>query len=226
MTYPDHWLCSFGGALGSAGKEHWSCGIRMVLYTPPGSGTELDEEQWLEEQGEVALTAWILRATSHIGAMAFLDFVKLNRIGPDGNYADPNNPHTRFIPHVQAGGGTSVMPFSAAVCVTTRTAFLAGPASKGRFYQPLPDFSCGTDGKFNGAYAAEIADSARILMDNLEVAIGPPPASTFRPNVVSAIGSGTVHLITHCSVDNRMDTQRRRSNQLVGIISQSADIDY
>jgi hypothetical protein len=222
MTFPDHYLLSFGGALGSAGKEHWSCGIRLVADAVGEGGW--DEEDYLENIAEPRLTEWMTRANSHIGFMAFLDFAKFNRIDSQGNYANPGTPHTRFF-HVAGNGGSSTLPYQACIVVTTRSHEVsAGPASRGRFYQPLPAVTVGTDGLFAAAVAADIADSARILMDNLEDSAGLGLA-TIRPHIVSG-AYNTSHQIDYVTVDNRVDTQRRRANQLRGAVSVSSDIDY
>lgn len=227
MTYPDHFLLSFGGALGSQAKEHWSCGIRMVIEGG-GEPDEGFEDNYLDATGpgQAAIGAWFLRANTHISGVAFLDWMKFNRIGPDGNYADPNHPHTVAVPHYPGGGGVYDQPYSVCVVVTTQTAFLGGPASRGRFYQPLPDIHCGSDGRFNSQYAQEIVNSASTMLEALVTSALLPSGSSLFPHVVSARGSGATNRITSVSVDNRPDTQRRRANQIQGVRSLGADIIY
>lgn len=217
MPYNEHWLCSFGGALGVGTGEAWSCGIRLA-----NAGAEtIDEEEYLDVIAVPRISEWIVRADSHIGFGTHLNFVKFNKINPDGLYEDPGHPHTRFL-DVAGGTDTSTLPFQACVVVTTRSnSVSAGPGSRGRFFSPYPAVHTGSTGLFNTIEAQEIADSAAILMDNLEDTGG---FSNIRPHIMSQKYS-TEYQIDYVTVDNRVDTQRRRANQLVAAKFR-ADIDY
>lgn len=221
MGYPTHWLCTFGGSLGSSEEEHWSCGIRLILSGLNQGG--FDPDDWLVNQGD-HITEWILRTNSHIGFGTKLQFIKMNEINEFGHYADPEHPHTRFL-NVAGGMATSTLPFQACYVVTTRThAVSAGPASRGRFYVPYPAVTVDSHGLFPTGFADQMASSAHDLLDNLEV--GVIGDWSIKPNIVSKVGDGHAHQIDYVIVDNRIDTQRRRANQLRGVKSTSADIVY
>ena len=228
MGYPDHRLVQFGGYLGSEDLEHWSCGIRMVKS---GLGA-MDDEQYLDDTAVPAISAWMHRENSHIGGAAHLTFVKCNQIDEFGLYLSPIV-HGRVL-DIAGDAHISTMPYQACVVLTWHTNDgSSGLATKGRIYSPLPSVEVDqSSGFFPTGYAALMADSARQLLDNLDAPLGGGLGGTIRPHIVSrgkktgsAWGPGISHQIDYVTVDNRIDIQRRRANQMAGVKSR-ADIEY
>lgn len=215
MPYPSHYLLQFGGPKGTPALENWSCGIRMVAV-----GGDLDQAatmDYLEDVCSVALKDWFVRVTSKISAEAKLAFAKLNRISPDGTYAEPTTVQY-FYSSAWSGGvagtGTAAIIPQASLALTWETDTVSrGLASRGRIYSPAPAVaSSAATGLFPAGDALTIATSAAQLISDLR---GPGGAGSMVPNIVSDQGAGVAHRIDQVSVDNRVDIIRKRANQLV-----------
>lgn len=215
MPYPSHYLLQFGGPKGTPALEIWSCGIRMI---PVGGDLEPGETlDYLEDVCSVALKDWFVRTTSQISTEAKLAFCKLNRIAPDGTYAEPLTVQ-HFYPSAWSGGvagaGTAAVVPQASLCLTWHTDTVSrGLASRGRIYSPSPAVSpnIGT-GLFPIGNATTIATSAAQLISDLR---GSGEAGSMTPNIVSDNGGGVAHRIDQVSVDNRVDIVRKRANQII-----------
>lgn len=218
MAYPPHYLLQFGGTVGTATGEIWSCGIRLVLQNAapddfdPGDG-------YLVSTAVPALAAWMTRASSKIGAPAKLAYAKCNSIGPDGRYTSSTTNEYFWPTPVIGGGGGGGLPFQCAVVLSWETDNATrGPASKGRIYSPVPQVAASaTTGLFSVSDALGMAQSAATLLNSLDDSVG--PAGQIRPAIVSNVGEGSQNEINIVRVDNRVDIQRRRANQLVPVSS-------
>lgn len=214
VTYTPHYLLQMIGTNGSANPEIWSCGIR--LWSASFSG--FDEVGYLNGLAKDACAAWVTRATSKINTVCSLDVLKFNFINATGHYEDPGNTLQYVYPTPPSGGGgTSTNPYQAAVVLTWRTKDVArGRGSRGRIYSPAPTVgTSATTGLFASAEALGMAQSAQTLLNTLDVGFGEPvTGGIIRPQIMSSV-DGSHHQIDWVDVDNRVDVQRRRANQLV-----------
>lgn len=211
MAYETHLLVNFGGTVGTANPEIWSCGIRLWA----DSYSTFDEIGYAEDVAIPALTDWVNRTDSKIGSHISMDWVKVNMIAPSGDYLEPNNPHTYFLSPVVVGElNTFVHAYQCAVVLSWRSAeALRGLASKGRIYSPGPAVTVDkTTGLFDPGEALLMAQSASQLLNALDVSIG--GTHPLRPSIMSS-QDGAHHQIDNVVVDNRLDIQRRRANSLV-----------
>lgn len=218
MPYADHFLVQFGGRIGAVGGEIWSCGIRIKLQNDSPLA-DFNPEEYLDDNAVPALSAWIARATSKISSGTFLEFVKCNQIGPDGRYVDGAVTHERFLAVPVAGGaGSGTLPWQACVVLSWETnAATRGPASKGRIYSPTPTVSVNAStGLFVAGDALGMAQSAATLLNTLDDSVG--VSGQIRPHIMSEVG-GAFNEINRVRVDNRVDVQRRRANQVVPLSS-------
>lgn len=214
MTYPAHALLQFGGPRTSTSEETWSCGIRMV---PVGGDLEPGELlDYLTTICVPALAGWFARVGSRISSNTKLAFAKLNRIAPDGTYADTLTVQY-FWPTAVSGGwnpaDTAAMVAQAALCVTWETDTVSrGLASKGRIYTPTPAVKPDpATGLFPINDALLVATSAAQLISDLR---GDSGAGSMTPNIVSDVGAGVAHRIDSASCDNRVDIIRKRASSL------------
>lgn len=224
MAYPEHYLMQFGGTLGTPAGEIWSCGIRLVLDGNPLA--DLDESDFMTEQCVPALAGWFGRATSKISSATRLAFVKFNLIDGEGLYVKEETTEYFWPVPLTGAGGTSALPFQCSVALTWETDEKSrGLASKGRIYSPGPTVVT-SNGLFSSTDALGMAQSAATLIAALEIEVDASTATT-RPAIVSrgrktgedTWGTGEWSKITSVSVDNRVDIQRRRGNQLVPVRS-------
>lgn len=211
MTYPQHWLLSFGGGLGDP-LESWSCGIRMGIVSEEILA-DMDEEQYLTDVAVPALSAWFARPNSRIASAAALNWIKFNEIGPDGRYKDTGVTHQRLGLNVAGGTSASNLhPLQVCLVLRWRTnAVSRGPASVGRIYSPRPNIVVAANGDVAGAERVVVAESARDLLNTLDTTLG--IGGVFRPVIVSNVGSGAKHQIDSVIVDSALDIQRRRAAQ-------------
>lgn len=211
MAYPQHWLLAFGGGLGDT-TEIWSCGIRMGIVSEEPLAS-MDEEQYLTDTALPALEAWFENPGARIASAASLTWVKFNEIGPDGRYADQTITHQRVVTGVVGGVTTSNLhPLQVCCVLRWRTDEVQrGPASNGRIYSPRPNVVISASGDLAGPERVIIAETARDLLNSLDVTLG--IGGVLRPVIVSPIGPGHMHQIDSVSVDSALDVQRRRAAQ-------------
>lgn len=215
-VYEPHYLLQFGGTLGDAAPEQWSCGIRLASH----DWTGFDEEGWFSGVGQSAPAAWMARADSKISNKAKLTFVKFNLINAAGRYSDTGSTREYFYPTPVAGAsGGALFPYQCTVVLSWRTLEATrGRASKGRIYSPLPAVTVGmSTGLFLAAEAQLMANSAALFLNTLDASFG-GVGQWIRPAIMSGV-DGTWHQIDSVIVDNRVDTQRRRATNLVPVES-------
>lgn len=220
MAYTPHFLLQLYGTVGTANPEIWSCGIRMW----GSSYTGFDEVEYMEGVAKDAAAAWYARPNSKIGSHSSLDGIKFNFINEAGHYADPGNTQEYVYPVPVVGGATLTTPvYQVSLVLGWRTNDVErGYASKGRIYSPAPTVTnAASTGLFAAADALLIATSAALFLNTLDITVGTEP---FRPHIMSKV-DGSHHQIDHVVVDNRLDIQRRRANNLEPVES-AAEILY
>lgn len=222
MPYPSHYLLQFGGPRNTLNDELWTCGIRMV---PVGGDLDpADTKTYLDTVCVPALAAWIARAGSLVGNTAKLGFAKLNRIAPDGTYAEPLTiSYFWATPVAGASSSTNVaamIPQCSLVITWETDTVSRGLASRGRIYSPAPSVAPDAmTGLFAAGLALGVVTSAGLLIKALKGAGG---AGSMVPNIVSDGGAGVAHRIDKVSVDNKVDIVRKRANGIVAARSRAA----
>lgn len=218
VIFAPHYLLQFGGYLGDAKPEIWSCGVR--LHSLDYSG--YDEEDHFTSVIIPAVSAWFTRADSKISNKARLTFCKYNLIDAAGHYSDVGATREHFYtPEVTGASSGAALPYQCSVVLGWRTdAATRGRASKGRIYSPMPTVTVGgASGLFLAAEAQLMANSAATFLNTLDIGYG--TAQTIRPHIMSGV-DGTFNEINSVVVDNRVDIQRRRANALVAVESTAA----
>lgn len=201
-----HMLLVWGGEVN--GGETWQNSIRLAdsLGGPISEGPIL-----ASMAGYVtACTAFFGRTATHISPRATMTFVKLNKIGIDGLYADPVSHETAVTP---VGGGSAYgndFPNQVAWVVSWKTAFARGPAHAGRIYLPLPDVPVRSDGLCDPLDATACEGSAATFLADLAAVVsGVAPFCMSRK-----LGAPAMNVITGARVGRVLDTQRRRRRSL------------
>lgn len=221
VVYTPHYLLQFGGTLGTATTEIWSCGIRMHS----GDYTGFDEDGYFTSVAWPALAAWMARSGSKISSSCKLAYAKFNLINAAGHYDDTGNTREYVWPTPVPGVGANFgLPYQSSVVLGWRTdAASRGRASKGRIYSPMPCVTpIQSTGVFATADAQAMATSAADLLNTLDYGWG--GAGTIRPHIMSGV-DGSFNEINTVVVDNRIDIQRRRANSLVAT-TMSAPVTY
>lgn len=208
MVFPEHWYVAFGGTAYS-GHEQWQCGIRLAGGTIGSSFIDDALADVADDVKKFCQATGSAMPTSHT-----LTYCKLNRIGPDGNYADEGTSNTFIYAPAISGSVAAVQIPQAAVVVSLLTDAEFGRASKGRFYwlgagYPLGLSSAGDPG-LNDPQCTALATAAWTLMQDLGNWPG-LDVTGLAPSVVSSVGVGAWRHVTRVRVDSRFDVQRRRA---------------
>jgi hypothetical protein len=137
--------------------------------------------------------------------------IKLNRIGVDGRYTEPETMEY-FYPTPINGTASNTPAAQNSMVATLRTAVPRGRGSKGRMYLPPTSAvsDVRSDGRILPATALGQAIAVKALIDRLNatyVGIG-------RVGVASNAGAGRFEHVTHVSVGRVVDTVRSRRSAL------------
>jgi hypothetical protein len=149
----------------------------------------------------------------------YLTFIKLNRIGVDGKYADEDSmTHDYPTPIIGPSSGSNAVPQLACVA-TLRTAAERGRANRGRmFLPPVTGFDQpSSDGRASAANALRVANGVSTLINSLRTAYVTqygPGGQGAGVSVVSNIGAGTSRYVTYVEVGRVIDTTRSRRSSL------------
>lgn len=226
MAYPPHYLLQFGGTLHAT--EEWANNIRFVHNT----GSDPDENAWeaVADDLQADLTAFIGSSLFHTGVS--LDYLKFNRIGPDGLYASSTVSNTRFLSTPVKGTGTTCFPAQVAIAASFETGVARGYASRGRIFlagvNPGSIAPSTVDGRMSEGGAALFRDGVATLLTNLNNWPGLDASwGGLDASIVSnggASGSGVARKITGVKVGRVYDTQRRRRVSLAEAYSPVAAV--
>lgn len=226
-TWIQHLLIAWGGTLGTPTQDVWTCTLKAIVH-PAGlqtvdAFTLTDQQEWLTG-AKSAFSAWMSSSNTAgglpRGTCAALTWIKANMIGTDGKYMYSTTSQLDVTPAV-TGGIQSANPRVSAV-VTLETAIGRGRGSRGRYYPPAVGFQpdsvnsvflstskvtgqLGIEKTFLNALKAVTVTSGRYI----ELANVSPGDSV----------KGTDPLwagILKISMDNVADTQRRRTNAVLG----------
>lgn len=200
-----HLYLQWGGKL--PGGESWSCGLRM---SPTGGGDVASAAAMLPAV-KTAVQTYHTTPNLNLNARALLSFVKLNAIGTDGRYMLGTTNEIIVADIGGTGTAASAPPNQVCLAVSLRTAVTRGPASKGRFYLPLPTYMVASDGRISTVDAT----SADTATETFIAALNAVDAN-FKVGVYSRkAGAPAQRLVTGARVGRVLDTQRRRRRSLV-----------
>lgn len=149
-----------------------------------------------------------------INGNAVLTGIKLNRIGPDGKYVDPDT-FEKILTTPVVGGGGSGNPPQLSLVSTLRGPDERGAAGKGRMYWPVSQLAAiglDTTGRVAVASATQYAHGVAtfIRLVNSRYATSGPPAVAA---IASKTGSGRFQVVTKVTVGRVPDTMRSRRNK-------------
>lgn len=136
---------------------------------------------------------------------AVLRWVKLNEIGIDGRYTQDTTVRFDWAEPFPVGSSTALIAPQLSLAVTLRTDVERGPASRGRFYIPLPARNLTSGGVLGETDANAYALAASTLIEDINEAMDP-----YRVVVMSDSGSGQRRIVRRVEVGRVLDTIRSR----------------
>lgn len=195
--------------------------FNVTLSIIPGTGGPLPAvTQLLADAVATNVKAWwpkmVLGTTGGglgISQAAQLTSIKLNRIGTDGRYMDPDAIESTFTP--VAGGSTVLPPAQLSLAATLRGTAPRALAGKGRMYFP-PSVICTdvtSDGRVSATNATNYARGVRELILTVKQAYD-------YYNLGSAVGiasetrGGAFQVVDYITVGRTIDTIRSRRNKV------------
>ena len=204
MPWTPHVLLRWGGPLGD---DTWSCGLRLAA-TPDS----LDTNAIVDEAAELVKSFHADTRSMHNG-LAYLSWVKLNRIGGDGRYIDKGATTLQEIePAISPPIRQNHAP-QLAIAVTLRTAITRGRAHAGRIYIPARAVAVDARGTFPTATATDLATATALFIREVNVLMGDVQG---RPAVrIFSSLDGSNNAVTRVECGNVFDTQRRRRAQVL-----------
>jgi hypothetical protein len=148
-------------------------------------------------------------ASSMSTADAKLTTIKLNELDNLGHYKDKGNTVEHHFDTPVPGAGSQHVPAQQALAVTLRTAAKRGRAHAGRFYIPCYGGGPGADGLIGSGNTTPVLTATTTLLNAINAEL-----TDWRVGVVSIIGSGSAHEVTHAELGCVIDTMRSRRKSL------------
>lgn len=211
-----HTLFTMSGTLTPDLQEIWTCTLRILGGVPGAATSPIPDGNLQTYLNEVAVTvgAWFSGVTNYIPNTVKLKTLKANNIGPDGKYTSDTTHYFDYVTPIAGNASGSPLDIINSVVGTfTTTDRTRGPASRGRMY--LPNFgashNAGT-GKTTSGNQTAIRASYVSLLNAIRNAAGTVQAA---PVLISTVNDQFSY-INAISVDDVIDVQRRRKNNLVG----------
>lgn len=136
--------------------------------------------------------------------------MKVASIGPTGHYI--TDPAVGDVIPTMPGASNIPAPHDSVV-ITLDSGTSFGHATKGRMYLPHCRNATATTGSpFMGGVTTMLA-AARVFLGAVRTTLIALPGAP-EPAILSSFGAGTANRIIQLSMDNVLDTQRRRKEQL------------
>lgn len=215
MVYPGHFhrLVMYGGLYSDVFNTSLSI-VPMTSDQAPAVSDAL-----LNAVATACSDFWASGGGSNISitGSAILKGVKLNRILPDGHYAETVTKDKLYGTPFPGGGSTGHPP-QLSVVATLRTAAERGLASKGRMYLPsITGFQqLQADGRALVGTANLVVSNVILLIRAINAAYasnGGPGGTTMRVGVASGTRGGQFREVTRVSCGRVPDTMRSRRNK-------------
>lgn len=201
MAYAPHVKVQWGGSIydatvGGSPIEVWSCTLSLEEAT---GGEVSGKEAAVADR----IAAYHGSIDTGVNARCALEYVKVNRVGPNGRYVSEFT--TSLMRDVRGGLG-SLLPIQTALRVTLDNAS-RNPRARGGWYVPCYSRGPATDYRIPIGNAAESLASAATLVNGLNALAG------LRVCVASGIAASNT-AVTRIRVGRRTDVMRSRANNL------------
>lgn len=212
MVYPNHILVAFGGRLGD--NEQWQTGFRLISDDKDDLNAQVQRAGENLDDIEAHVLTWWNAAKTSLSAAAHWDFLKVNAIDAAGHYGSQVTNAIYYALDEAGHVGTGIVgPFQNALCLSLRTQYTRGRASRGRMYLPIENVGISaTSGEVTTGEPDVLATATAALLSNVNDNPGIDWANT-RAAVVSEFGAANA--ITAVRAGKVVDTQRRRRASLV-----------
>lgn len=208
-------------------ETNWTITGNWTVSGPGGGGFAPDD--WLNDQVAPALDTWL--ATSGVSDGIRMTWAKVFTIGDNGRALPP----TGFLSgspcllewtsgYPTGDDGANLLPLQNAVVVSHRTA-QTGRKGRGRMFRAgISTNANDSSGVIGSTYVGNFLSAQTALLEAVSLPSSGPTDPAVRPAIIGSPwrNYGTINQVR---VGNRMDTQRRRRDQLLEAYT-SADVTY
>lgn len=212
---------SFGGGLPRG--DTWSMNL-FVNYDGAADPVSVFAEGYGDVRRAItaALVTWFKSTDTAISSNCFLQWVKLNAIGPDGKYLRQYTNEWLVQAYESSATGNGVNGVNGvmqwphlSMAVTHRAAEARGAATRGRTYPPMVGIGPNNQGIATEATLRAYANTYVTMLSGVAAAI--PGEGSGTPLIVSKgtkanPNVGTKRPIARVEVGNVIDVQQRRRN--------------
>ena len=201
MAYSEKFLrLVLGGNLYAVDQWTLSMSLRAQFGSTPTAPESVP-------QGVIDAAANWFASPTMISHQARLNFLKLNEIGTDGKYTHSDTVVYDFEGEIP-GASSNNFPPQIAYCVSLRTDFARGRAHAGRFYIPMPSTNPDATGKLSDFEVGKFANPTETFLRAIQTSL-----PGYELAIMSNIGAGTAHTVTHAAYGRVLDTIRSRRNK-------------
>lgn len=214
-TLPNNWS-PVATSINRTGT-HWT--ITGNWSADFGGGLHFNADDWLNDQCAPALDTWL--GVSGIANKIRLRWAKVFPIGSNGK-AVPAPPYSQGTPilltwtsaYPTGDDGANLLPLQNSVVVSHRTPQI-GRRGRGRVFRAGVSTNANdAHGMIGSAYVSSLLNAEVALLEALSGTYGVTDHTYTRAAVIGSPWTG-FGAITSARVGNRMDTQRRRREQVV-----------
>lgn len=213
-TLPSNWAPVAAGI--NRTETNWTITGNWTVTGPGGGGFAPDD--WLNDQVAPALDVWL--GQSGISDNIRLLWAKVFPIGDDGN-ALPAPPYSQGSPclltwtsaYPLGDDGGNMLPLQNSLVISHRTA-QTGRRGRGRMFRAGMSVNANdANGAVPSTIAGYLRDAQVALLEDVSLPSSGPTDPAVRPAIIGApwTSYGTINQVR---VGSRMDTQRRRRDQV------------
>lgn len=213
-TLPSNWSPVAAGI--NRTETNWTITGNWTVSGPGGGGFAPDD--WLNDQVAPALDTWL--GVSGIANRIRLRWAKVFPIGPDGQ-ALPAPPYSQGSPvlltwtssYPTGDDGANLLPLQNSIVVSHRTA-QTGRKGRGRMFRAgISTNANDLHGRIGSTYVTGMLNAQVALLEDVSLPSSGPTDPAVRPAIIGSPWT-TYGTINQVRVGDRMDTQRRRRDQL------------
>lgn len=231
ITWEPHCQIQFGGTMGVANKEVWTCGLRWVLVNPAAEPTQAQLTAALDPL-IADIGAWFtagLPNSSFIAHDAQLVYVKFNMIESTGLQRAGDTVQAQVAGPANGPTGQQV-PWFQTYALTLRTGLTRGRAHSGRIFPPLVCMQPEAGSPYaSDSNVAGYISAAANMITNINTHVEALPGLLGHIGIMSpgntAKGTTPTHqLVTHVTADRVADVQHRRTDRVPRLESETVVI--
>lgn len=190
--------------------EIWNTGFNII--NSPSVNIDIPT---LERYAAIVASRWKTFFNPGSGGNQFpqtlyTNSIKASHIGLNGYVVGNNVVEEFFEPRLRGTRSSSYPPGQLAMVVTLRSQVRKGPGALGRMYIPCPINNVLEDGLVEPTYIRSFSNQFSAFINGVNADLNDGELV----GLTSPAGDGVQSAVTSFRVDNRIDTQRRRTNNL------------